>query len=241
MSNSVRPQRRQRTRLPHPWDSPGKNTGVGCHFLLQCMKVKVKSLSQVLLFATRWTAAYQAPLSMGFPRQEYWSELPLPSPLFYLLSDFFFVFSVYQFYCFYQFYCLLCLGTDFLGDYCVWVLCASQICMYIVSYQVWKVFCHSFLKCTLSCSFYNASDTKLRPFSIPEVLEALCFSSSLLFRADNFYQSVCKFTDFLLSPPFCLLSPSSELFQLLYCKCKSKIYIWFGFFAETFSFSLLKC
>ena len=40
MSDSVRPQRRQPTRLPRPWDSPGKNTGVGCHFLLQCMKVK---------------------------------------------------------------------------------------------------------------------------------------------------------------------------------------------------------
>ena len=40
MSNSVRPQRRQPTRLPRPRDSPGKNTGVGCHFLLQCMKVK---------------------------------------------------------------------------------------------------------------------------------------------------------------------------------------------------------
>ena len=40
MSNSVRPHRRQPTRLPHPWDSPGKNTGVGCHFHLQCMKVK---------------------------------------------------------------------------------------------------------------------------------------------------------------------------------------------------------
>ena len=40
MSDSVQPQRRQPTRLPHPWDSPGKNTGVGCHFLLQCMKVK---------------------------------------------------------------------------------------------------------------------------------------------------------------------------------------------------------
>ena len=36
----VRPHRRQPTRLPHPWDSPGKNTGVGCHFLLQCRKVK---------------------------------------------------------------------------------------------------------------------------------------------------------------------------------------------------------
>ena len=37
---TVRPHRRQPTRLPRPWDSPGKNTGVGCHFLLQCMKVK---------------------------------------------------------------------------------------------------------------------------------------------------------------------------------------------------------
>ena len=43
MSDSVRPQRRQPTRLCHPWDSPGKNTGVGCHFLLQCMKVKTES------------------------------------------------------------------------------------------------------------------------------------------------------------------------------------------------------
>ena len=129
MSDSVRPHRRQLTRLPHPWDSPGKNTGVGCHFLLQCMKVKtesevaqlcpslrdpmdcslpgcsiygifqvrvlewvaisfsnagkwkmkVKSLSRVWLLATPWTAAYQAALSMGFSRQEYWSGVPLPS------------------------------------------------------------------------------------------------------------------------------------------------------------------
>ena len=43
MFNSVRPHRRQPTRLPRPWDSPGKNTGVGCHFLLQCMKVKSES------------------------------------------------------------------------------------------------------------------------------------------------------------------------------------------------------
>jgi len=40
MFDSVRPHRGQLTRLPHPWDSPGKNTGVGCHFLLQRMKVK---------------------------------------------------------------------------------------------------------------------------------------------------------------------------------------------------------
>ena len=43
MSDYVRPHRRQPTRLPHPWDSPGKNTGVGCHFFLQCVKVKSES------------------------------------------------------------------------------------------------------------------------------------------------------------------------------------------------------
>ena len=43
MSDSVRPHRWQPTRFPRPWDSPGKNTGVGCHFLLQCMKVKSES------------------------------------------------------------------------------------------------------------------------------------------------------------------------------------------------------
>ena len=43
MSDSVRPHRRQPTRLPRPWDSPGKNTGVGCHLLLQCRKVKSES------------------------------------------------------------------------------------------------------------------------------------------------------------------------------------------------------
>ena len=66
-----------------PWDSPGKKTGVGCHFLLQCMKVKsereVTQLRPTL--ATPWTAAYQAPLSMGVSRQEYWSGLPVPSPI----------------------------------------------------------------------------------------------------------------------------------------------------------------
>ena len=45
VSNSVQPHRRQPTRLPHPWDSPGKNSGVGCHFLLQ--RTKVKSETEV--------------------------------------------------------------------------------------------------------------------------------------------------------------------------------------------------
>ena len=128
MSESERPHRRQPIGLPRPWDSPGKNAGVGCHFLLQCMRVKSGSevtqscptpsdpmncslpgssihgifqarllewgaiafsvlrrlllsrFSRVRLCANPWTAAYQAPPSMGVSRQEYWSGLPLPSP-----------------------------------------------------------------------------------------------------------------------------------------------------------------
>ena len=55
-------------QAPRPWDSPGKNTGVGCHFLLQCMKVRSESevVSRVRFFATPWTAAHQAPPLMGF-------------------------------------------------------------------------------------------------------------------------------------------------------------------------------
>ena len=49
-------------------------------------KVKVKSLSRVWLLVTPWTAAYQAALSMGFVRQEYWSRVPLPSPYLYLAA-----------------------------------------------------------------------------------------------------------------------------------------------------------
>ena len=69
-------------QAPRPWDSPGKNTAVGCHFLLQCMKGKSeREVAQSCLTpATPWTTAYQAPLSMGFSRQKYWSGVPLPSP-----------------------------------------------------------------------------------------------------------------------------------------------------------------
>ena len=73
VSDSVWPYRRQSTRLPFLGFSR-QEYGVGCHFLLQCMKVKsekVKSLSRVWLLATPGTAAYQAPPSMGFSRQEY--------------------------------------------------------------------------------------------------------------------------------------------------------------------------
>ena len=58
MSDSVRPHRWQPTRLRCPWDSPGKNTGVGCHFLLQGMKVRSESEDTQRLLATEnmgWT------------------------------------------------------------------------------------------------------------------------------------------------------------------------------------------
>ena len=87
VSDFVRPQRRQPTRLPCPWDFPGKNTGVGCHFLLQCRKVKSESevAQSCPTLATPWTAAHQAPPSMGFSRQQYSSGVPLPSPLLSLV------------------------------------------------------------------------------------------------------------------------------------------------------------
>ena len=76
----MRPQRRQPTRLPRPWDSPGKNIRVGCHFLLQCMKVKSESeVAQLRPTLRGPLGAYQAPPSMGFSRQVYWSGVPLPS------------------------------------------------------------------------------------------------------------------------------------------------------------------
>ena len=82
VSDSVRPHSRQPTRHPRPWDSPGKNTGVGCHFLLQCMKGK--SESEV----SQWFPTLSDPMDCRLPdssiheisRQEYWSGLPLPSP-----------------------------------------------------------------------------------------------------------------------------------------------------------------
>ena len=95
MSDSVRSHRRQPTRLLHPWDSPGKNTGVGCHFPLQCMKVKSESevvqscptLSDPMdcsppgssvhgIFQARvleWGAiAFMVPCKTLFPTREFW-------------------------------------------------------------------------------------------------------------------------------------------------------------------------
>ena len=81
----MQPHRWQPTRFLCPWDSPGKNSGVGCHFLLQCMHACILSrFSRVQPCANLWTAAYQAPPSTGFSRQEHWSGLPFPSPVFYM-------------------------------------------------------------------------------------------------------------------------------------------------------------
>ena len=92
MSDSVRPHRRQPTRLPRPQDSPGKNTGVGCHFLLQCMKVKSESeVSQSSLTLSDLHGSYSpgAPIfkfphpvissSLFFSFKELSSPLPTPS------------------------------------------------------------------------------------------------------------------------------------------------------------------
>ena len=83
MSDSVRPHRQQPARLPCPWDSPARTLEwVAISFSNAWKwKVRVKSLSHIRLLTTPWTAAYQASPSMGFSRQEYWSGLPLLSPL----------------------------------------------------------------------------------------------------------------------------------------------------------------
>ena len=83
MSDSVWPHRRQPTRLPIPGILQARTLEwVAISFSnAGKWKVKGKSLSPVQLLATPWTTAYQAPLSMGFSRQEYWSWLPLSSPM----------------------------------------------------------------------------------------------------------------------------------------------------------------
>ena len=83
VSDSVRPHGLQPTRLLRPWDSPGKNTGVGCHFLLQCMKVESESEVTQSCLTLRDPMDCSLPgssTSMGFSRQQYWSWVPLPSP-----------------------------------------------------------------------------------------------------------------------------------------------------------------
>ena len=94
MSDSVQAHRRRPTRLPRPWDSPGKNTGVGCHFLLQCMKGKSESEVTLLCPTLRNPKVCSLPGSsihgifqarvlewgaIAFSK-EYWSGLLFPTP-----------------------------------------------------------------------------------------------------------------------------------------------------------------
>ena len=67
---------------PRPWDFPSRNTGVGCHFLLQCMKVKSENEVPRSCLTLRDLMDCSLPGSSvhGFSRQEYWSRVPLPSP-----------------------------------------------------------------------------------------------------------------------------------------------------------------
>ena len=78
----VRPHRRQPTRLPRPWDSPGKNTGVGCHFLLQCRKVKSERevAESCSTLSDPMDCNLPASSIHGIFQAKYWSGVPLPSP-----------------------------------------------------------------------------------------------------------------------------------------------------------------
>ena len=83
VSDSVRPYRRQPTRLPCAWDSRGKNTEVGCRFLFQCMKVKSESEDTQLCptLSDPMDCSLPGSSSMEFSRQKYWSGLPLSGML----------------------------------------------------------------------------------------------------------------------------------------------------------------
>ena len=74
-------------QAPRPWDSPGKNTGVGCNFLLQCMKVKNESEVAQSCPTLCDPMDYTLPGSSahGIFQQEYWSGVPLPSPMVFII------------------------------------------------------------------------------------------------------------------------------------------------------------
>ena len=87
---TVQPHRWQPTRLPRRWDSPGKNSGVGCHFLLQRMKVKSESevAQSCPTLSDPLDCSPPGSPSLGFSRQEYWSWVPLPSLLYVVRAKF---------------------------------------------------------------------------------------------------------------------------------------------------------
>ena len=113
MANSVRPHRRHTTRLPRPWDSPGKNTGVGCHCLLQCMKVKSESevAQSCPIPSDPMDCSLLGSSTHGFSRQEYWSRVPSPSPRFYVTVYIFWSVTKINHYLLKPLYSLICSQT----------------------------------------------------------------------------------------------------------------------------------
>ena len=83
MSNSVQPHGLQPTRLLRPWDSPGKNTGVGCHFLLQCMKVEseIEVAQSCLTLSDPMDCSLPGSSVHGIFQARVLEWLPLPSPI----------------------------------------------------------------------------------------------------------------------------------------------------------------
>ena len=128
-------------------------------------KVKVKSLSRVRLLATPWTAAYQAPLSMGFSRQEYWSGVPLPS----LETILGFIYSL----CFILFiYLIIPLSWIFHWHFlfqcvfvCVYVCVISRS---VLSDYLWPLACQAPLSMEFSRQEYWSELTFSTPGDLPK-------------------------------------------------------------------------
>ena len=194
MSDSVWPHRRQSTRLLHPWYSPGKNTGVGWHFLLQRMKVKVKSLSRVRLFAIPWTAAYQAPPTMGYSRQEYWSGLPLPSPINMCRSGLFYFITVW--------YSVIMNTSQFRYPFCGWRTFTflfpllgtimNNDAVNILVHIIWWTHAHIFVWFTVSTCLTLLDSSEVFSKVVP-----ICLTIS----------SECVFCLFTYSPKLNIVSP----------------------------------
>ena len=86
MSNSVRPHRWQPTKLPHPWNSPGKNTGVGCHLLLFLASIflSIRVFSNESVFHIRWPKYWSFSFSIS-PSNEYSGLISFRTDWFHLL------------------------------------------------------------------------------------------------------------------------------------------------------------
>ena len=89
VSDSVQPHRQQPTRLPSPWDSPGKNSGVGCHFLLQCVKVKSESevAQSCLTVSNPMDCSLPGSSVHGIFQARYWSGVPYSNICFQLICE----------------------------------------------------------------------------------------------------------------------------------------------------------